>query len=103
MSFTMVVKDEASKIETTRLEDISELSAIIRIAGNINNNINVTIENNAVARRVFKLFKEIYGISPSITVRNKKLGRGLTYILKKYLKIYLLLIIINILVFLKNI
>ena len=41
MSFTMVVKDEASKIETTRLEDISELSAIIRIAGNINNNINV--------------------------------------------------------------
>ena len=47
----------------------------------INNNINVTIENNAVARRVFKLFKEIYGISPSITVRNKKLGRGLTYIL----------------------
>lgn len=81
MSFTMVVKDEASKIETTRLEDISELSAIIRIAGNINNNINITIENNAVARRVFKLFKEIYGISPSITVRNKKLGRGLTYIL----------------------
>lgn len=81
MSFTMVVKDEASKIETTRLEDISELSAIIRIAGNINNNINVTIENNAVARRVFKLFKEIYGISPSITVRNKRLGRGLTYIL----------------------
>ena len=62
MSFTMVVKDEASKIETTRLEDISELSAIIRIAGNINKNINVTIENNAVARRVFKLFKEIYGI-----------------------------------------
>ena len=58
MSFTMVVKDEASKIKTTRLEDISELSAIIRIAGNINNNINVTIENNAVARRVFKLFKQ---------------------------------------------
>lgn len=81
MSFTMVVKDEASKIETTRLEDISELSAIIRIAGDIFNNINITIENNAVARRVFKLFKEIYGINPSITVRNKKLGKGLTYIL----------------------
>lgn len=81
MSFTMVVKDEASKIETTRLEDISELSAIIRIAGDIFNNINITIENNAVARRVFKLFKEIYSINPSITVRNKKLGKGLTYIL----------------------
>ncbi|UKI26873.1 MAG: DNA-binding protein WhiA [Bacilli bacterium] len=39
------------------------------------------MKNNAVARRVFKLFKEIYGITPSITVRNKKLGKGLTYIL----------------------
>ena len=81
MSFTMIVKDEASKLEATRLEDIPELSAIIRIAGKISDNINITIENNAVARRVFKLFKEIYGITPSITVRNKKLGKGLTYIL----------------------
>ena len=81
MSFTSIVKDEISKLETTKLEDISELSAIIRVASNINNNINVTIENNAVARRVFKLFKGIYGITPSITVRNKKLGKGFTYIL----------------------
>lgn len=81
MSFTMVVKDEASRLTTTRLEDIPELSAIIRIAGNISDSINIVIENNAVARRVFKLFKEIYGITPSITVRNKKLGKGLTYIL----------------------
>lgn len=81
MSFTSIVKDEISKLETTKLEDISELSAIIRVAGNINSNINVTIENNAVARRVFKLFKGIYGITPSITVRNKKLGKGFTYIL----------------------
>lgn len=81
MSFTSIVKDEISKLETTKLEDISELSAIIRVAGNINSNINVTIENNAIARRVFKLFKGIYGITPSITVRNKKLGKGFTYIL----------------------
>ena len=81
MSFTYVVKDETSKLETTRLEDIPELSAIIRIAGKISDNINITIENNAVARRVFKLFKEIYGITPSITDKNKKLGKGLTYIL----------------------
>ena len=81
MSFTMVVKDEASRLTTTRLEDIPELSAIIRIAGNISDSINIVIENIAVARRVFKLFKEIYGITPSITVRNKKLGKGLTYIL----------------------
>ena len=88
MSFTSIVKDEISKLETTKLEDISELSAIIRVAGNINSNINVTIENNAVARRVFKLFKGIYGITPSITVRNKKLGKGFTYILNIKSNIY---------------
>lgn len=81
MSFTKTVKDEVTKLETTKLEDISELSAIVREAGILNNNITIVIENNSVARRTFKLIKEIYGIVPSITVRNKKLGRGLTYIL----------------------
>ena len=82
MSFTTIVKDEISKLETTKLEDISELSSIVRNSSTLKeNNINITIENNAVARRVFKLFKGIYGITPSITVRNKKLGKGLTYIL----------------------
>lgn len=81
MSFTKTVKDEVTKLETTKLEDISELSAIVREAGILNNNITIVIENNSVARRTFKLIKAIYGISPSITVRNKKLGKGLTYIL----------------------
>lgn len=81
MSFTSIVKDEATRTETSKLESISELSAIIRTAATINDNINITVENNAVARRTFKLVKNIYGISPSITVRNKKIGRGMTYIL----------------------
>ena len=81
MSFTSTVKDEVTRLETSKLENISELSAIIRASGTINNNINVIVENNAVARRTFKLIKNIYGISPSITIRNKKLGKGYTYIL----------------------
>lgn len=81
MSFTSTVKDEVTRIETTKLENISELSAIIRVAATLNDNINIIVENNAVARRTFKLVKNIYGISPSITVRNKKLGKGFTYIL----------------------
>ena len=82
MSFTGTVKEEVSRLETNKLEDISELSAIIRIASNITNSgINITLENNSVARRTFKLIKNTYGITPSITVRNKKLGKGLTYIL----------------------
>ena len=81
MSFTSTVKDEVTRLETSKLENISELSAIIRISATLNNNINVVVENNAVARRTFKLVKNTYGISPSITVRNKKLGKGFTYIL----------------------
>ncbi len=81
MSFTSTVKDEVTRIETTKLENISELSAIVRVAADLNDTINITVENNAVARRTFKLIKNIYGITPRITVRNKKLGKGLTYIL----------------------
>ena len=81
MSFTSTVKEEVSRLETTRLEDISELSAIMRIAATITPNISITIESNAVARRTFKLIKNIYGITPKITIRNKKLGKGFTYIL----------------------
>ncbi len=81
MSFTSTVKEEVTRLETTKLENISELSAIIRVAATINDNINIIVENNAVARRTFKLVKSIYNITPSITVRNKKLGKGFTYIL----------------------
>lgn len=82
MSFTATVKEEVSKLDTTKLENISELSAIIRIASNISkNNINITVENNAVARRCFKLIKGIYNVTPRITIRNKRLGKGFTYIL----------------------
>ena len=48
MSFTSTVKEEVSRLETTRLEDISELSAIMRIAATITPNISITIESNAV-------------------------------------------------------
>ena len=81
MSFTSTVKDEVTRIETSKLENISELSAIVRVAASLNDSINIIVENNAVARRTFKLVKSIYGISPSVTVRNKKLGKGFTYIL----------------------
>lgn len=81
MSFTSTVKEEVTRIETTKLENISELSAIVRISSNLSDSINIIIENNSVARRTFKLIKSIYNITPSITVRNKKLGKGFTYIL----------------------
>lgn len=81
MSFTSTVKDEVTRLDTTKLENISELSAIVRITADINDNIVLSLENNSVARRCFKLIKNIYNIIPSITIRNKKLGKGFTYIL----------------------
>ena len=48
--------DESFVVITSKSNDI----VINSVNSLLNNNINVTIENNAVARRVFKLFKEIY-------------------------------------------
>src|SRR5574344_1696103 len=68
MSFTSIVKNEVSKLETSKLEKISELSAIIRNSS-ITEKIKITTENASVARRVFNLIKELYFITPSIIVR----------------------------------
>ena len=82
MSFTSIVKDEVTRLETTKLEDMAELSAIMRNAASYSSNgIDIVIENNVVARRIFKLIRSIYNISSKVTVRNKKLGKGFTYIL----------------------
>ena len=78
----MRIKDEISKIASTKAEQIAELSAIIRNSGDISNNIKITIENNSVARRIFKLIKDIYDVTPIITVRRKQgLTKNLIYIL----------------------
>lgn len=83
MSFSMNIKDEISKIESTKTEQIAELSAIIRNSGDISNNIKITIENNSIARRIFKLLKDIYNVTPSITIRRRYgFNNNLIYILK---------------------
>ena len=71
MTFSTEVKNEVTKLESTKLELISELSAILRNSGEIHPYIKITIENNSVARRIFKLFKDIYEVTPIITVRQR--------------------------------
>ena len=66
MSFTSTVKEEVPRLETTRLEDISELSSIMRISAILTPNISITLENNAVARRTFKLIKNISKFWPKL-------------------------------------
>lgn len=81
MSFSINVKNEIARLEVSREEGISELSAIVRNSGIIDKEIVIYIENNAVARRIFKLFKKIYDVSPIITVRKKYFSDGFSYIL----------------------
>lgn len=83
MSFTSTVKDEITRLEGNKLEYIAELSCILRNNATINEDITITIENNAVARRIFKLIKNIYDVTPIITVRKRyNFNNNLSYILK---------------------
>ena len=82
MSFSVDIKNEVTRLDSSKEELISELSAIVRNSADISNNkIIIYIENNAVARRIFKLFKNVYDINPIITVRKKYFNVGLSYIL----------------------
>ncbi len=70
MSFTSEVKNEVSKLENIELENMTELSAIIRNIGVIDNNsIKITSENSSVTRRIFNLIKNMYQITCKTTVR----------------------------------
>ena len=83
MSFTSTVKEEVTRLEGNILEYLAELSCIIRNNANLDKNIIITIENNAVARRIFKLIKNIYDVTPIITVRKRyNFNNNLSYILK---------------------
>ena len=82
MSFSTEIKNEVTKLDSTKLELISELSAIVRNSAIIEDSIKITIENNSVARRIFKLFRTIYDITPIITVRNRYFNKGISYILE---------------------
>ena len=82
MSFSTDIKNEVTRLDSDKEELISELSAIVRNSAEISNKeIIIYIENNSVARRIFKLFKNVYDITPIITVRKKYFNNGLSYIL----------------------
>lgn len=82
MSFSYEIKSEVARLDSVRTENITELSAIIRNSAKIDKSIIITIENSAIARRIFKLIKDIYDITPIITVRKRySFNKGLSYIL----------------------
>lgn len=88
MSFTNVVKNEVSKLPYEEIEAISELSAFIRVNYYDEEKIRFTSENASVARRIYQLLKNLYHITPRITVRKGyNFNRSLIYILEVHYKV----------------
>jgi len=63
MSFTSNIKNEISNIEYSHSEKMSELSAVLNIGVKLDNDrFEIYTENISVARRIYKLIKEIYHV-----------------------------------------
>ena len=80
MSFTTNIKNEISNIEYSESEKMAELSAILNIGVKIHeDNFEILTENLSVARRIYKLIKDIYHVeremdtSEVTTLRKNKL------------------------------
>ncbi len=85
MSFTTIVKNEVSKLDFSRSDKITELSALVNNLSKIDDNILISTENASVARRIFGLTKDLYDITPKISVRKtSNLNRGYKYVLSIY-------------------
>ena len=64
MSFTSNIKNEISSIEYGDSEKMAELSAILNIGIKIfDDRFEIYTENVSVARRIYKLIKEIYHVN----------------------------------------
>lgn len=70
MSFATDVKNEISDLRLSKSENIAELSAFIRNNGHIlNNEILLYTENMMIAKRIYAIVKNIYGIHSHMTTK----------------------------------
>jgi len=70
MSFTATIKDELSKLDMTKSENIAELSAFVRTNAKYSDEfIEISTENKDVADRINKLFKNIYSININVLIK----------------------------------
>ena len=73
MTFSAKLKEEISNIEVNPIEARTEVCAVLRFDGKIDNKkIILTFENASIARRIYKEIKEIFNINIKIIVRNQK-------------------------------
>ncbi len=68
-----MLKEEIAKQDINILESRWELIAFLNCVAKISNKeITITLENAAVARKIYKELKEIYGINASIIIRMQR-------------------------------
>lgn len=71
MSFTTTIKEEICRIDNSKLESISELSGFLRNNGSFDTDgITLVTENATVAKRLYKLIKNIYDVTALIEARS---------------------------------
>lgn len=89
MSFSAETKNELARvISENHCCNITELAALVRLAGSIQIvgykklNLKITTELNSIARKIFKLLKQNFGINTTISVnKNQMLKRNNSYVL----------------------
>lgn len=70
MTFSGKIKEEITKLECSKVEYISELSGIFRTTADIKLYcIRIQTENINVANRIFRVVKELYDVTASITIK----------------------------------
>ncbi len=88
MSFSLKTKGELARLEAEKsCCNKGELSALIGLNGEVVHttdekfNLKVTVENPAVARKIFKLIKTLFAINPEIKVRKNSSFKKSNYYL----------------------
>lgn len=88
MSFASQTKKELTGLVATPCCQRAELAALVKMNGTINLsqkrlNLDVSTENAAIARRIYTLIKEMFGISSEVLVRKKmQLKKNNVYIVR---------------------
>ena len=90
MSFSAVTKNELARIVGSKdCCRLAELAALIKMDGSVQISglkklsLNIVTENAAVARKIFKLLKNLFGLSTEILVRRKaRLRKNNVYLVR---------------------
>ena len=84
MTYSGKIKEEISKIESEKVESISELSGILCTNADIKlYSIRVQTENLNAANRIFKIVKDNYNVTSNITVKkNYNFKKNEVYIIE---------------------